>query len=90
MEQNRQQRRSEVLLQLAGWILFLVGTALFIVSSARAGDRLSLAGSIAFLLGSLVFMQPLVVEMSRWLPRPKRNPLSYAGRWHRRGHPSKL
>ncbi|MEL6217706.1 MAG: hypothetical protein AAFR79_04465 [Pseudomonadota bacterium] len=43
---------------LAGWWLFILGAALFIVSSARAGDMVALAGSVAFMAANIVFLTP--------------------------------
>jgi len=72
MERQTHPQKNETIVQttvqLIGWIFFVAGTGLFIVSSARSGDHLALAGSIAFLLGCLVFMAPLVEEALRCLP----------------------
>ncbi len=40
----------------AGWWLFVVCAALFIVASAKAGDMLALAGSVAFMAANISFM----------------------------------
>lgn len=42
----------------AGWWLFVVCAALFIVASARAGDMLALAGSVAFMAANVSFLIP--------------------------------
>ena len=47
--------------QLAGWLIFLACSGLFITQSVIAGDLLGLAAGIAFLLGCLVFLVPFVV-----------------------------
>ncbi len=42
----------------AGWWLFVVCAALFIVASMRAGDMLALAGSAAFMAANISFLVP--------------------------------
>jgi uncharacterized protein YciI/uncharacterized membrane protein YtjA (UPF0391 family) len=69
-------------LQFWGWILFVLCSALFIVSSIKNRDPLSLAASIIFLLACLIFMIPLVASLrpSATVQKPKPptggNPLS--------------
>jgi len=58
----------ELSYQTGGWLLFIVGTILFIVASVRSGDIVSLAGGFAFLAGCILFMVPLgdhVKELNR-------------------------
>lgn len=71
-------KTQEILYQTGGWILFLIGTILFIAAGLRNGDLISLAGSLAFLIGCVLFMVPLrrqIGEMHRgrhpMRPRPK-------------------
>lgn len=44
---------------MIGWILFLVGCALFILAGVRAGDVISTAGSALFFLGCVFFLVPI-------------------------------
>ena len=58
----------ELTYQTGGWVLFIVGTVLFLIASLRSGDLVSLAGSLAFLVGCILFMIPLgdhVKELNR-------------------------
>ena len=58
----------ELTYQTGGWVLFIVGTILFLVASVRSGDIVSLAGSLAFLAGCILFMVPLgdhIKELNR-------------------------
>ena len=71
-------KTQEILYQTGGWILFLIGTILFIAAGLRNGDLISLAGSLAFLIGCALFMVPLsrqIKELNRerrpMRPRPK-------------------
>jgi predicted membrane channel-forming protein YqfA (hemolysin III family) len=48
----------ELKFHLWGWIFFLIGCVIFIVSSIRDGDVLGLVGSVLFLVGCVVFMIP--------------------------------
>ncbi len=46
--------------EVAGYVLWLVGSALFGVVSYRNDDMLSLAGSVLFFLGILAVMVPMI------------------------------
>ena len=48
----------DLALPLAGWMLFLLSSAGFVVSSYKSGDVAALIGSILFLLGCIVFLVP--------------------------------
>ncbi len=66
MEEKSKSR--ELTYQTGGWVLFIVGTILFLIASLRSGDWVSLAGSLAFLVGCILFMIPLgdhVKELNR-------------------------
>ena len=54
----------ELKFHLWGWIFFLIGCVIFIVSSIRDGDVLGLVGSVLFLVGCVVFMIPLIESVS--------------------------
>jgi hypothetical protein len=43
-------------LELAGWILFLVGCVLFLFRAAQLRDILNVAGSGLFVLGVVAFL----------------------------------
>jgi hypothetical protein len=51
-------------LQLAGWILFLVGVLIFLVAGLRNGDMWTIAGSILFAVGCGLFLIDLVPKNS--------------------------
>lgn len=53
----------ELKLQLWGWIVFIICSVLFIVSSIRNRDVLSFVASILFLVGCVIFVIPLVTTM---------------------------
>jgi hypothetical protein len=57
-----ESNKVELRFQIAGWIIFLVCSGLFIINSIRAGDMLGLAASLVFLLGCLVFLAPYVLD----------------------------
>lgn len=46
-------------LELAGWGLWLLALALFIVSGVRNGDPWTVAGSIIFVVGIVLFLLPM-------------------------------
>ena len=48
--------------QIAGWLIFLLCSGLFITQSLLADDSWGLAASIAFALGCLVFLAPFVLR----------------------------
>lgn len=56
MPASKQQRESKF--QLAGWVLFLLCSIFFIISSIVSGSIWGLAASIVFLLGCVVFLIP--------------------------------
>lgn len=56
-------RKSQLLWQLRGWILFVFSALFYIGSSLSAGDPVSLAGGVLFLLACLAFMLPLLFEL---------------------------
>lgn len=56
MPARKQERESRF--QIFGWVLFLVCSVFFIVSSAVAGSPWGLIGSVLFLLGCVVFLIP--------------------------------
>ena len=49
----------------AGWVLFLVSAALFIVAGVRSGDSLALFGGLFFFIACVVFMVPLLAARER-------------------------
>lgn len=51
----------EARFQLAGWLVFLACSALFIVQNIRTGDLWGVAASVTFLVGCLVFLFPYIV-----------------------------
>jgi hypothetical protein len=61
----RENNEVELRFQIAGWIIFLVCSGLFIINSLRAGDMLGLAASLVFLLGCLVFLAPYVLDRGK-------------------------
>ena len=60
-----ESNKVELRFQIAGWIIFLVCSGLFIINSIRAGDMLGLAASLVFLLGCLVFLAPYVLDRGK-------------------------
>ena len=60
-----ESHKVELRFQIAGWIIFLVCSGLFIINSIRAGDMLGLAASLVFLLGCLVFLAPYVLDRGK-------------------------
>ena len=55
---------SDRFFNMAGWWLFVICAAFFIVASARAGDVLALAGSVAFMAANVSFLIPFYREPS--------------------------
>ncbi len=45
---------------MAGWILFLIGCALFVAAGIRSRDLISTVASGLFFLGCVFFLIPLV------------------------------
>jgi membrane-bound ClpP family serine protease len=43
-------------LELAGWLLFLLGCILFLIQAVRAADVLNAAGSACFVIGVVAFL----------------------------------
>lgn len=58
MPARKQERERRF--QIFGWVLFLVCSVFFIVSSAVAGSPWGLIGSVLFLLGCVVFLIPFI------------------------------
>jgi len=58
MPARKQERESQF--QIFGWVLFLVCSVFFIVSSAVDGSPWGLIGSVLFLLGCVVFLTPFI------------------------------
>jgi len=48
----------DLILPLTGWMLFLLSSGGFLVSSYESGDMAALTGSILFFLGCIVFLVP--------------------------------
>jgi len=48
----------DLALPLIGWMLFLLSSVAFVVSSYKSGDAAALSGSILFLLGCFAFLIP--------------------------------
>ena len=46
--------------QIAGWIVFLICSLLFVVQSLLARDLLGFSASITFFLGCLLFLIPIL------------------------------
>ena len=55
----------ELRFQIAGWMIFLGCSGLFIAQSLRANDMLGLAASLVFLFGCLVFLAPFILQRRR-------------------------
>jgi membrane-bound ClpP family serine protease len=55
-------KNNKVKYEIAGWILFILCSGLFIISSVINGDVVALAGSVLFLVGCLVFFIPTLKE----------------------------
>jgi hypothetical protein len=51
----------EIRFQLAGWLVFLICSGLFIMQSILARDIWGLAASVTFLVGCLLFLLPYLV-----------------------------
>ena len=64
-ESHEESSKVELRFQIAGWIIFLGCSGLFIAQSLRADDMLGLAASLVFLLGCLVFLAPFVLERGK-------------------------
>lgn len=47
-------------INLVGWILFLVSSLAFVLSSLRSGDAAGLVGGLFFLFACLVFLIPFI------------------------------
>ena len=56
--------KREDLLQLFGWILFVICALLFLASSIRNRDMLAFYGSLIFLVACFVFMVPLYKSLN--------------------------
>ena len=52
----------EFTLQYWGWVLFILSSGLFIISSIKNRDIISLAASLLFLAGCVLF----VISLKRW------------------------
>jgi hypothetical protein len=52
----------ELTLQHWGWILFILSSSLFIISSIKNRDIISLVASLLFLAGCVLF----VISLKRW------------------------
>jgi hypothetical protein len=52
----------ELTLQHWGWVLFVLSSGLFIISSIKNRDLISLAASLLFLAGCVLF----VISLKRW------------------------
>jgi hypothetical protein len=52
----------EFTLQHWGWILFILSSSLFVISSIRNRDIISLVASVLFLAGCVLF----VISLKRW------------------------
>jgi hypothetical protein len=57
-----EQRKSESLYQVCGWILFIICAGFFIASSIKNRDNLALVASIIFLAACLIFIIPLWIQ----------------------------
>lgn len=55
----KKQDKREIKYHLAGWILFVICSIFFIVSSLRNHDTFALIGSIMFLVACILFLIPL-------------------------------
>lgn len=54
-------------LEIAGYALWLVGSLLFAITSARNGDTLAFVGSVLFFVGIFAVMVPLARRArERW------------------------
>lgn len=56
-------KKTENIMQMTGWLFFLVCAVLFIISGILAGDLLLTAGSIIFFAACIFFLIPLVCEL---------------------------
>ncbi|MGI9414853.1 MAG: hypothetical protein ACR2PM_14355 [Hyphomicrobiales bacterium] len=45
-------------LPMIGWVLFLMSSVAFVVSSYNSGDKVAFAGSVLFLFGCFAFLVP--------------------------------
>jgi hypothetical protein len=54
------EKNKDLMVQLAGWVLFVICAILFIISGIRMRDVVSTAASIMFFLGCVVFIVPLL------------------------------
>ena len=52
-------------LQIGGWILFLIGILIFMVSGVRNGDVWTTVGSILFAVGCVLFLIDLRPNKNR-------------------------
>jgi choline-glycine betaine transporter len=62
---SKDQKNKDLVTQLWGWILFLICSALFIISGVRARDVVTTAASVIFFLGCVVFVIPLIQAIRR-------------------------
>ncbi len=51
--------------ELAGYLMWLIGSALFAIVSYRNDDALSLVGSLLFFIGIIAVMVPMVASYRR-------------------------
>jgi len=58
MQENLSKK--DLMVQLLGWVLFVICSLLFTLAGVRAQDSLTIAGSVTFFLACLVFIIPLV------------------------------
>ena len=58
-------KKTEILLHLSGWLLFLICAVLFIIAGIIAGDLLILSGSVIFFAACILFLIPLVYELRK-------------------------
>ena len=56
-------KKTEIIMHLSGWLLFLLCAGFFIISGILAGDLLITAGSIIFFAACIFFLIPLFYEL---------------------------
>lgn len=59
------KKNKDLMIQLWGWVLFVVCGVLFTISGVRAQDIVTIAASIIFLLACVVFIIPLVKAITQ-------------------------
>lgn len=64
-EKPEYQIEKEIKYQLAGWVLFVVCSLFFIVSSFKNRDVLAFTGSAVFLIACILFLVPLVRSIKK-------------------------